>query len=145
MAENLKSEVPDFVSYLKGYPVDRTTLNRVVENDARDLLIEISKTNTEMFFESVKTGDWDWFRDCLIQSAPDLYNTDKYRFNDASIILNGISTKTKISRDDLLTLFNNIFQENKQAHSFTRLCKMHGLNVKPMKIDGITKQGVELP
>ena len=145
MAENLKSEVPDFVSYLKGYPVDQTTLNRVVENDARDLLIEISKTNTEMFFESVKTGDWDWFRDCLIQSAPDLYNTDKYRFNDASFILNGISTKTKISRDDLLTLFNNIFQENKQAHSFTRLCKMHGLNVKPMKIDGITKQGVELP
>jgi hypothetical protein len=142
MAKVLEKEVPAFVAYLKGQPVNRTTLNRVVKNDARELLIDISKTNTEMFFESIKNGDWDWFRDCLINNNADPF--DNYNYENADKIMTGISSKDKITRDDLRVLFNNIFQENKQAHSFTRLCKMHGLEIKPMKIDGITQQGVEI-
>ena len=47
----------------------------------------------------------------------------------------------RMQRDDLRTVYNNIFKNNKNASEFTRLCNLNGLPIKPIKINGSTPQG----
>ncbi|MFC1536126.1 primase-helicase family protein [Candidatus Neomarinimicrobiota bacterium] len=137
--KQLIKEVPQFVGYLKGHVVDMDTLNRVVKNEARQVLIDLSKTNTTMFFESVRAKEWDWLRDNLKPFNPkSTYENDIYYYTEADIIVDKGIPIDRIHRDELRTIYNNIFQTNKNANEFTRLCKLNGLEIKPMKIDGYT-------
>lgn len=137
MKEQLKKEVPDFVDYLKCFKVDEKSLNRVVKNEARQVLIDLSKTNTTMFFEAVRNKDWDWLKENLVPfQVINTWDVDKYHYQEAQFIINTNLTKDRIHRDDLRILYNNIFQTNKNANEFTRLCKLNGVEIKPMKIDG---------
>jgi hypothetical protein len=137
MANKLKSEVPQFVGYLKCHKVDMKNLNRVVKNEARQVLIDISKTNTTMFFDSVRTKNWTWLKENLVPFiCANTWDIDKYYYYDAQNIINTHQNNDRIHRDDLRILYNNIFQTNKNASEFTRLCNLNGLPIKTMKIEG---------
>ncbi len=142
MAKQLKKEVPEFVGYLKTHKVDEKTLNRVVKNEARAVLIDLSKTNTTMFFDSVRNKDWDWLKDNLQPFNPkSTYENDIYFYHEAKAILDKGVPTDKIHRDNLRTVYNNIFKKSKNAGQFTHLCNLNGLNIKPIKINGIAQQG----
>jgi len=139
MIELLQSETEEFVAYLKGYAVDYTKVNRPFDNPAKEALIDLSKTNADYFFEAVKEGNWEWLSDNIV---PDLFP-----LSVASNIQNTLSRikhEDKVSRDDLNDIYNNIHGKQLNPASFTRLCKLHGLAIKQMKIDGINKQGVQV-
>jgi len=142
IAQILINETEDFVAYLQRLTVDETTLNRVVKNDARDQLIEFSKTNTLVFFEKLIGKNWDWMSDNLIKPT-DLY-IDPFLYKESVDILKNIKNITKISREDIRILYTNIFQTKKSPHQFTKLCKLHGVNIKQMKINGQNIRGVAL-
>jgi hypothetical protein len=142
MAKQLREEVPQFVGYLKTHEVDEETLNRVVKNEARQVLIDLSKTNTTMFFESVKSKNWDWLKENLQPLIPkSTYDSDIYFYYEAKAILDKGIPVDRMQRDDLRTVYNNIFKNNKNASEFTRLCNLNGLPIKPIKISGIAQQG----
>lgn len=142
MKKQLKKEVPEFVGYLKCHNVDEKTLNRVVKNEARQVLIDLSKTNTTMFFDSVRNKDWDWLKDNLVPFiSVNTWDVDKYKYYEAQNVINNHEVKDRIHRDDLRILYNNIFQTNKNASEFTRLCNLNGLPIKPIKINGTAQQG----
>ncbi len=142
MVKQLKSEVPQFVGYLKGHSVNMLMLNRVVKNEARQVLIDLSKTNTTMFFDSVRMKDWDWLKENLVPFiSVNTWDVDKYNYFDAQDVTNNHEAKDRIHRDDLRTIYNNIFQTNKNASEFTRLCNLNGLSIKPIKINGKAQQG----
>jgi len=145
MVERLDSEAEDFTSFLKSYKTDQKTLNRVVHNDAREVLIDFSKTNTTMFFDALLGRDWDWMLDNLIESDDQgEFPNNRFKYAECQNILNNTTGITKISRNDVNILYNNIFQDKKKSVSFTKLCKLHGIKVKQMKINGENVQGVEL-
>ncbi|MFC1528113.1 primase-helicase family protein [Candidatus Neomarinimicrobiota bacterium] len=139
--EQLKKEVPQFVGYLKCHKIDEKTLNRVVHNEARKVLIDLSKTNTTMFFENLRDKNWTWLMENLVKDEK--WEFDKYNYKDAKEFLeNHINfNKDRIKRDELRTIYNNIFQTNKNASEFTRLCNLNGLPIKTHKIDGSSQQG----
>lgn len=142
MKKQLKKEVPEFVGYLKEHIVDMETLNRVVKNEARKLLIDISKTDTTTFFDSVREKKWDWLKDNLRPFNPkSTYESDIYFYYEAKAILDKGVPTDRIQRDNLRTVYNNIFKTNKNASEFGRLCNLNGLPIKPIKIDGTTQQG----
>lgn len=142
MKKQLKKEVPQFVGYLKGHKVDMDTLNRVVKNDARKVLIDLSKTNTTMFFDSVRNKSWDWIKENLVPfQVINTWDVDKYHYYEAQNVINNHKSVDRIHRDDLRTLYNNIFQTSKNASEFTRLCNLNGLPIKPIKINETTQQG----
>jgi len=139
MIELLRSETEEFVAYLKRYAVDYTKINRPFDNPAKEALIDLSKTNADYFFEAVKDGNWEWLSDNIVPDpiplsvACNIQNT-----------LSRIKHEDKVSRDDLNDIYNNIHNKHINPASFTRLCKLHGLAIKQMKIDGINKQGVQV-
>lgn len=142
MKEQLKKEVPQFVGYLKTHEVDEKTLNRVVKNEARQVLIDLSKTNTTMFFDSVRSKSWDWVKENLVPfQMINTWDVDKYQYYNAQDVINNNKSKDRIHRDDLRTLYNNIFQTSKNASEFTRLCNLNGLPIKAIKINDTTQQG----
>ncbi len=142
MKEKLLEEVPQFVGYLKCYKVDEKTLNRVVKNEARQVLIDLSKTNTTMFFDSVRNKDWDWLKENLVPfQMINNWDVDKYEYHQALKIVIEQPLKDKIHRDDLRILYNNIFQKNKNANMFTRMCNLNGIKIKDVDIDGKTEKG----
>lgn len=142
MKEQLKKEVPQFVGYLKCHKVDEKTLNRVVKNEARQVLIDLSKTNTTMFFDSVRKKDWDWFKENLVPfQMINTWDVDKYQYYETQNVINNHKSVDRIHRDDLRILYNNIFQTSKNASEFTRLCNLNGLPIKAIKINDTTQQG----
>jgi len=142
MKEQLLDEVPQFVGYLKGHAVDMNSLNRVVRNEARKVLIDLSKTNTTMFFESVRNKNWIWLKDNLVPvNLKILFPNDKYFYKEAKEFLDMGIPVDKIHRDDLRTVYNNIFQTHKNAGQFTHLCNLYGLPIKAIKINDTTQQG----
>lgn len=142
MKKQLLDEVPQFVGYLKTHEVDEKTLNRVVKNEARQVLIDLSKTNTTMFFDSVRNQDWDWLKDNLVPvNLKTLFPNDNYYYKEAKEFLDKGIPSDRIHRDDLRTVYNNIFQTHKNAGQFTHLCNLNGLPIKPIKINETTQQG----
>lgn len=142
MKNKLIEEVPQFVGYLKCHKVDEKTLNRVVKNEARQVLIDLSKTNTTMFFDSVRNQDWDWLKENLVPfQVINTWDVDKYHYYEALKIVIEQSLDDKIHRDDLRILYNNIFQKNKNANMFTRMCNLNGIKIKDIDFNGKTEKG----
>lgn len=139
MIELLQSETEEFVAYLKRYAVDYSKVNRPFDNPAKEALIDLSKTNADYFFEAVKEGNWEWLNENIVPDSIPLSVSSNIQNT-----LDRIKHADKVSRDDLNDMYNNIHGKQLNPASFTRLCKLHGLAIKQMKIDGINKQGVQV-
>jgi|TARA_B100001971_G_C18249326_1_gene576901 hypothetical protein len=148
MKAKLIEEAEYFSAYLNGHSVNKNLLNRTVDSPARDLLIELSKTNTEKFFEAVLKCDWDWVEDNLVKPKSNDYGStiDRYGYDNAVFLTSQAKTGNwnRISRNDLCSLYNNIFQDSKHGDGFTRVCTNNGVKVKQMRIQGENVKGVEL-
>jgi len=144
----LKEEVEYFSAYLNGYKVNGSLLNRIIDNEAKNVLIGLSKTNTENFFDAVLRCDWDWVKDNLVEPRTNSYGItdDRYFYTDAVSISSQARADNckRISRNDLCALYNNIFQDSKHGDGFTRVCTLNGVKVKQMRLNGKNVQGVEL-
>jgi len=139
MIKLLQSETEEFVAYLKQYSVDMSKVNRPFDNPAKEALIDLSKTNADYFFEAVKEGNWEWLSENIVPDAVSFGVT-----SNTQGIVDRIKHADKVSRDDLNDIYNNIHNKHIIPASFTRLCKLHGLAVKQVKIDGINKQGIQV-
>jgi hypothetical protein len=139
MIELLQSETEQFVAYLKNYQVDMSKINRPFDNPAKEALIDLSKTNADYFFDAVKVGNWEWLYENVVPDPLPMSISC-----NIENILSRIKQETRVSRDDLNDIYNNIHNKHIIPASFTRLCKLHGLVIKQMKIDGINKQGAQV-
>ena len=139
MIELLKSETEEFVAYLKNYQVDMSKINRPFDNPAKEALIDLSKTNADYFFEAVKAGNWEWLSENIVPDPIPMSISC-----NIENILSRIKHETRVSRDDLNDIYNNIHGKQLLPGGFTRLCKLHGLAIRQLWIDNANKMGVEV-
>lgn len=59
------SELNDFAAYLNNYQVDEEKARAPLINEARNILIEMSKTSSDQFFDALKQGNLEYFTDFL--------------------------------------------------------------------------------
>ncbi len=139
MIELLQSETEGFVSYLKAYQVDLSKVNRPFDNPAKEALIDLSKTNADYFFDAVKEGNWTWLSENIVPDPLPMSMSC-----NIENILARIKHESRVSRDDLNDIYNNIHGKQLLPGGFTRLCKLHGLAIKQLWIDNANKMGVEV-
>ncbi|MBC8553383.1 MAG: hypothetical protein H8D23_27505 [Candidatus Brocadiales bacterium] len=139
MIELLQSETEGFVSYLKAYQVDLSKVNRPFDNPAKEALIDLSKTNADYFFDAVKEGNWTWLSENIVPDPLPMSLSC-----NIENILSRIKHESRVSRDDLNDIYNNIHGKQLLPGGFTRLCKLHGLAIKQLWIDNANKMGVEV-
>ncbi len=141
MVEKLSGELEEFVCYLKQFKVQKEIINRIVENTARDELIDLSKTHSALFFEAVCEGNYSWLKDNIQKRK--IY--DGYQeYEKAQEILSTIRASSKVKRDDLRLLYTNIVGIDITPTKFTQTCKLHNVKVEQCYIDGENLQGVKI-
>jgi len=139
MIELLQSETEEFVSYLKAFQVDLSKVNRPFDNPAKEALIDLSKTNADYFFDAIKEGNWTWLSENIVPDPIPMSLSC-----NIENILSRIKHESRVSRDDLNDIYNNIHGKQLLPGGFTRLCKLHGLAIKQLWIDNANKMGVEV-
>ena len=139
MIELLKSETEEFIAYLKSYQIDLSKVNRPFDNPAKEALIDLSKTNADYFFDAVKEGNWEWLSENIVPDPLPMSMSC-----NIENILSRIKHESRVSRDDLNDIYNNIHGKQLLPGGFTRLCKLHGLAIKQLWIDNANKIGVEV-
>ncbi len=139
MIELLKSETEEFVAYLKSYQIDLSKVNRPFDNPAKEALIDLSKTNADYFFDAIKEGNWTWLSENIVPDPLPMSMSC-----NIENILSRIKHESRVSRDDLNDIYNNIHGKQLLPGGFTRLCKLHGLAIKQLWIDNANKMGVEV-
>ena len=142
MTIKLAGELEEFVFYLKNYSVQHEFLNRVVKNEAREALIGLSKTHTDLFFEAVRKGDFQWFQNNIRKR--NIYN-GSIEFEEVKGVLSTLRASHKVKRDDLILLYTNIIGREESPTAFTRQCTEHQVVIKGLRIGNDTPQGVEIP
>ena len=142
MTIKLAGELEEFVFYLKNYCVQHEFLNRVVKNEAREELIGLSKTHTDLFFEAVRKGDFQWFQNNIRKR--NIYN-GSIELEEVKEVLSTLRASNKVKRDDLILLYTNIIGREESPTAFTRQCTEHQVVIKGLRIGNDTPQGVEIP
>ncbi|MBC8408310.1 MAG: hypothetical protein H8E12_06235 [Rhodobacteraceae bacterium] len=133
----VKGEIETFAHYLKTRDIDVDKAMMTLDNAAKQELITISKTNAELFFDAMKTADYDWFEDSLVNDSA--YGAPSMM--ELSEIILAMRANKRVFRSDLTKLFSNICQKKQTPTVFSRQCTIQGIAIKTIRIQTDTGKG----
>ncbi|MFA5706659.1 MAG: primase-helicase family protein [Candidatus Neomarinimicrobiota bacterium] len=144
LEEYLRSELQEFVWYLKQYPVNAALIGLTVENDPKRVLQLMSQSNADIFFEKVKTGNLTWLWENINKRTG--YGADD-EYSRIEGILRSLSASDRISTQDLCDLYNNVNRGSGkplQKVAFGRLAAGHLGKPMKLRINGLIMQGFKI-
>jgi hypothetical protein len=154
--DTLDAEVPDLYRYWMTLVVDETRARTALHTRARQDLIDTSTQAADEVSQALMRGNLEWFVEQLPTNAPVVSNntftvnardalTLAYRDLIRSFVIDGV---TKISRDDLHTLFRYLVGENIPVapNKFTKYLGHHKLRLKAIWSSSQNKKvtGIEI-
>lgn len=147
--KSINNELWNFATYLAHYNVNRAQARTVLKNDARLQMIGASRTSIENFFLAINAGDLRWFAEQMTpEPSGDFIAV--YQSFEAEIIKwaeeidqsKHLPDPIKLSRESIRELYRYTVERHApQAAKFTRLCHLHGLDMRPVNINGRTTTG----
>jgi len=139
LIDAIQEELQDFVWYLKTFPVDASLVTKVIDNAPKRVLQVMSKTNAELFFDAVKSGNIRWILENIVQG--DTWDAAA-RYSEIESLARGLIKKDRVSSDTLRRLYNNISTNTLKPVQFGKLAtEQLGIESKTMKIDGKSSRG----
>jgi hypothetical protein len=163
--EGIEAELPVFMNYIMQRKADINLAAQVLDSQARNDVIEASKTSVDQLADSILKGDLT----PLLYSLPDMkllaelngvnsalgiaYSGIVRRELDLILVAKMPSksnllykTPSRISRDDLQVIFSYcIGNVPESPNKFTRFLKHHGLETKQLRLnDGTKTYGIEV-
>lgn len=148
--EGIAKELPEFYSYLMQYKVDRIASRTALQNDAKRLLINISRNSIDLVSDALLNGDISFFWDAMPTSDPNRLDpiAAMRHIAYADIIRSIVRTgeeESKLNRDDLRVIYDYcIGNVPTSPNKFTSLLKHHGIHLKPIKQGGRLVRGIEV-
>jgi len=134
-------ELQEFVWYLKQYPVDKSKVGKVIDNEPKRVLQALSRSNAEDFFDAVKRGDLDWLRDNLVMRSG--YNaSDKHQ--DMVLLMDSLKHRKSVSMKDLCILYNYINHKDLPVNTFGKLAAGYLPRPKAIKVGNETIWGIQV-
>lgn len=152
--ERIEQELPRMYGFLMNYPADRARARTPLVNEARATLIDISRAAVDVVSDALLAGDFGFFWDQLPAvkppeggaiTNPNHFKYLRYRELLVRILTDDAESATKLSRDDLFTMFD--WCDGKAPASpnkFTALLKHHRIYLKPINIGGRTTRGIDV-
>lgn len=149
--EVIPSELEAFFSYLMHYNVDEQMARTPLANEARENLIELSKTTAQVLAEKIQAGDMSFLLeqmpdDHIIESTgPQSVKAAAYK-DRVEEMINAIAhgeKEIKVSRDALFTIFDYCIGNMPVSPTkFSQFLNHKGIKIKSIRIDNNVKQGV---
>ena len=137
-------ELAAFASYLHSYEVNREQVIKVMLNEARAKLIELSKTTIDTFFHSVKNGNLAYFTQYLDQSIKSDMEGIKYHDYAATVQrwVQSVGKPTNVSRAELRSAYQYLQNVVISTTKFSRMCNKYAFNMVPVRINGEVTRGI---
>ncbi len=142
----IREELEEFADYLALYEVNERDVRTVISTQARQDLIELSKTSIDLFFEAIKKGDLGYFTQYLLANVTDVLSYQPF----SKIVLSWVQhddplNHSKVSREELHVCYNYLQGSGATSPAkFSRICNKHGVHIKPMNVDGRTIRGIHV-
>lgn len=139
--EKIDDELLAFTAFLSRRTITERTASRVLANEARDTLMELSRTVAEDFFLSLKAGNLDFFTERLLEEPP---FPDNGYIAFARIVRQWMETagqEIHIPLDDMLSVYkyiggNNTITPKRFGHAASR----HNMKSERVRVQGIQRQ-----
>lgn len=136
--DTIDDELPQFAGFLRTYKVDVKQTREVLDNDAREALVQSSQTTIERFFTAARKGQINYFLS-FINSQNPMDNTFFYtayeqllerwcRHAMAEAFCN-------VPRDELQTAYTYIMGRPIAAAKFQRMCAMHRIPSETVEVN----------
>lgn len=140
----IKKELPSFASYLKVYAVNRAQTRQILHTEAREKLIELSKTTVDNFFHSIRSGNLAYFSQYLDTSVkPDI---DGLRYHDFALVVHRwiktVGGPCNVSRGEMKIVYQYLQNVSMSTTKFSRMCQKYNLDMVPIRIDGVVTRGL---
>ena len=145
--DSLKKELGSFYNYLGTRHASRAIARVPIETADRTNIINLSRSSIDIAIEALKGGNLSFFVEMLVQK-PEILNARSqltYAQFEALIEELKVTKRTKLSRDDLMIMFRWCIDNVPEApNKFTTMLRHHGLQLRPLWIDGHATRGYEV-
>lgn len=146
LEEVVTAELQEFVWYLKQIKVNVPLTKRVIDNEPKRLLQEISKTNQEHFFEALADGNLAWFEQNLVRKDGDYLDSKYDKMVRIKLGLRDPAQKdgkpSCVQMEDLRQLYCHINNKIMGFDQFKILCDTYNFKAKTVKVGGNQPWGV---
>ncbi len=142
---SIDNELMSFTSYLKSIELSSTTVIPVLESQARNELISLSKTVADDFFDSIKNNDLDFFTEQLRDSVP--VNDPTY-IEFAKVLgewIRNAGTEMTVLVGDIVAVYRYISGNTDITDKkFGHLAARHQILSEQCRVNGLIKRGYKL-
>jgi hypothetical protein len=136
----IKNELHAFTGYLNSRQIQESDSYEILKSEAREDLMELSKTVADTYFRAIEEGDLDYFADALLETMP-VNNPDYIAY--AKVVqfwMASAGTEVRVSSTELLTTYQYLNNGGITDKKFGHLCKRHQLEPKRVRINGLLKR-----
>jgi hypothetical protein len=140
----LALELREFALFLANYQVDHETVRVPVRNDARQSLIDNSKTSLDVVGEAMLHGDMELLASFTSVESDDIMQIkgDQYRAILQDIVKTG---RSKLTRDEMRTIFlYTVGDVPLNPAKFTRFLSHRGIKLKKIRVGDKTTIGIDV-
>ena len=145
--DTIEKELDLFYGYLASRPANRARARVPIETRDRTNIINLSRSSIDIAIESLKHGNLSFFTEMLVQKPEILNPKSQLKYVQFETLIKEIdkTKRTKLSRDDLMIIFRWCIDNVPEApNKFTTMLRHHGLQLKPIWMDGHATRGYEV-
>lgn len=145
--EAIEDELEMFAAYLQHYQVDTKRARTVLENQAREDMIEGSANTVDAFFNSLHDGKMDYFLNFLRDSKA---VTPEPTYNDFIRVLRrwandvGSTATTIVTRDEAMFVYSYVIKKFDSPAKFKKMGEKYHFRKERAYIDGKRQRGWEV-
>ena len=144
---SLKGELEDFYGYLGTRHANRAIARVPIETADRTNIINLSRSSIDIAIEALQKGNLTFFIEMLVQKPEILNARSQLTYTQFETLISELQAtkRTKLSRDDLMIMFRWCIDNVPEApNKFTTMLRHHGMQLKPLWLDGQATRGFEL-
>lgn len=141
----LDKELTAFTNFLVHYNVDLERVRQPLQNDAKEDLRVNAEVSTDRFIRAIREGDLEYFLQLYHERPPSNQMLQYQTFKEIiqRWVKQADGTPHTLARDDLRDVYAYVQNvEPPSPNKFSRLCGIHGLAIKTMRINGVPQRGV---
>jgi len=145
--DTIQTELETFYNYLGTRSASKAIARVPLETVDRTNIINLSRSSIDIAIEALKRGNLSFFVEMLVQDTSILNPKSQLIYDQFRTLIDELkSTKRKkLSRDDLMVMFRWCIDNVPEApNKFTTMLRHHGLQLKPLWLDGQAIRGYEV-
>ena len=145
--DSLKGELESFYHYLSTRHANRALARVPIETSDRTNIINLSRSSIDIAIEALQRGNLTYFIEMLVLDPAILNPRSQLTYAQFEALIGELkkNKRTKLSRDDLMIIFRWCIDNVPEApNKFTTMLRHHGVQLKPLWIDGHATRGYEV-